>query len=416
MLNEKITPSKKFTYEVAPKASFSANIGLEIVSEFEFNFEKPALESLGYITLGYFGALRIGALCCPLANWYSRVHADGESADEGGTQWGWTTAAQGHEIVDGKTGDSEEGGRILAALATAAHRITEDIVRTHTELFECWDPAHVHIREALRAERAVIKSLRKASPRGGVWTTRHSVALPLLARRMDKLEQTHEAMCKPLERLQGQFPSEEPMIIGSEAAWLGDVGELLRGWATAYMDVQEGVLHMLRRGDVKNKPRRRYPSSSWGEWKRRNYGGTSCFDERGGAESVKQAFRTGNPIAEVAGDETRWLRSLGGDEAPRVWVDVYEKACCEDSMLAHWLRNGASQPRKGRRWVVSRPQLEILSGKVYNSSQNRDICITFQSLRVLTLCDPGASWADLQHFATYQSLSKASHPTHQRRK
>ncbi|RWA07960.1 hypothetical protein EKO27_g7145 [Xylaria grammica] len=283
------------------------------------------------------------------ANWYSRVHADGESADEGGTQWGWTTAAQGHEIVDGKTGDSEEGGRILAALATTAHRTTGDIVRTHTELFESWDLAHVHIREALRAERALIRSLCKASPKGEVWTTRHAVALPLLARRMDKLEPTHEAMREPLERLQDQFPSEGPMIIESEATWLEDVEELLRGWATAYMDVQEGVLHMLRRRDVKKQPRRRYPSSSWGEWKRRNCGGTSCFDERGVVQSVKQAFRTGDPIAEVAGDETRWLESLGGDEAPRVWGDMYEKACCEDSMLAHWLRNGASQPRKGKR-------------------------------------------------------------------
>ncbi|TGJ87227.1 hypothetical protein E0Z10_g1526 [Xylaria hypoxylon] len=297
----------------------------------------------------------------------SRVYVDGEPVDQIINEirsnwvpvaWGFEAAFRtsfplspgnetviGEEIIAGikagkKSGTSDHiDEESLAALAITAHRITQELVRTHAGLFRDWDPAHLHIRQALIDENELIDTLCKVSSKGEIWTRQLDNALPLLVARMKTLQAKHENMSTVLGWLQKQFPKNKPEKMEDQAAWLVGVKELLQAWASTLMDVQEGVLYMLRRRDIRSNVPRLYPQVSWGAWKSRNCGGTSCFNAPSAVGSLITRFRAGNPVARVAEDEVRWHRGFEGDPTPMIWRGVYEKACCETGMFAYQLQN-----------------------------------------------------------------------------
>ncbi|KAI3332741.1 hypothetical protein F4824DRAFT_280950 [Ustulina deusta] len=259
------------------------------------------------------------------------------------------------EVYSWKSTEAAEGGKYgpldrqtLEAVAFSTHQTTDELVRIHTALFENWDPAHTHLREARGAEMAFIATLRRLSSKGITWTSQNAVALPVLTGRMEKLQAIHERMETALGWLRERFPSDAPDNLEEQAAWLRSAAELLEAWAQVLADTQEGVLYMLRRRDVRSKAERLHAEASWKEWKERNCGDTSCYDAPSMMGSVSRFFGQANPLAEVAEDETMWIKSLGGDGTPRIRRSVYDKACCrKGTMLHHQLKHGARQTLGG---------------------------------------------------------------------
>ncbi|KAI0537745.1 hypothetical protein GGR58DRAFT_330759 [Xylaria digitata] len=241
-------------------------------------------------------------------------------------------------------------GQSVDALKKSGRAVTQELVRTHTELFREWDPVQAHIREALKAEQTLLRMLRQASPKWHLWTPKLATALPTLLKRMEGLQGRHVTMGTTLERLQKRFPGGQPEFTGDQPGmtedqdgWLETAKELLRGWATVLMDAQEGVLLMLRQRDIRSQiPSATDLKASWEAWKGRNCGDTSCYSKPGLATTIKKFFGVSR-TAEVAQDEVSWLRSLGGDAVPKIWRGVYEVACCGDRELAHCLEQGKKQ-------------------------------------------------------------------------
>ncbi|KAF2968677.1 hypothetical protein GQX73_g4931 [Xylaria multiplex] len=255
------------------------------------------------------------------------------------------------EVPHGNMGQEEPldpfDAQSLAALLNSGRAVIEELERTYVELFRHWDPVQAHIREALAAERALVPTLRRVSPRRHFWTAENAQALPILLRRMEGLQKRHATMWTVLRWLKRRFPRDQAQIEKDVDELLETAKELLRGWVRMLIEVQEGVLIMLRKRDIRSQaPGTTRPETSWEAWKQRNCGGTSCYAAAGLMRSVAR-FLGLRRRAEVARDEVRWLSSLGGDATPRISRDVYEVACCKDRELAHSLERGEIQPYDG---------------------------------------------------------------------
>ncbi|KAI8945993.1 hypothetical protein F4801DRAFT_597162 [Xylaria longipes] len=308
-----------------------------------------------------------------------RVYVDGRPVDDAKAaeldkRWG-SVLANGPDVVDTESlaqqrkaeererGDRtasprlEEDKKSFATLRFSARRITEELVRTHAELFKHLDAAYAHVREAENTDselKDLIGQMTKGWFQKGFWTSQMAISVPKLRRRMQKLQEKRWTMATGLDWLQEEFPEDierEPEKIADQAAWLESAKELLHEWAAALLDVQEGVLFLLRRREL--PPERRLTANyvaTWEAWKSRNCGGTSCYGAPGMMANVKKnVMHWGKPVANIAQDEVDWIRSLGGDGKPRIWREVYDKACCQTSMLGDRLQYGSDQPSAGSR-------------------------------------------------------------------
>ncbi|KAI0856561.1 hypothetical protein F4860DRAFT_518746 [Xylaria cubensis] len=249
--------------------------------------------------------------------------------------------------------EDEEG---FTALRVASRRIIEELVHTHTELFKDLDAAHAHMQEAEKVDgelKDLIGQMTKGWFEEGFWTSQMAISVSKLKRRMQKLRGRRETMAIGLERLQMQFPADienSPEKMADRTAWLESAKDLLHEWAAVLLDVQEGVLFLLRRRELSREKRLilNYVAT-WEAWKSRNCGGTSCYSAPGVAANIKTAMHRGKPVASVAHDEADWIRSLGEDGTPRVWREVYDKACCQVSVLRDRIQHGSDQPFVGGR-------------------------------------------------------------------
>ncbi|KAI1129853.1 hypothetical protein F5Y10DRAFT_143492 [Nemania abortiva] len=238
------------------------------------------------------------------------------------------------------------------ALTLAARAILEDAAITHAWLFRAWD-IKGNVAAALGHERTALQPLLKHSLRNNVWEQRQHNALPALTNRLIRLEKLYYDVESSLVRLRDKFSSEPHTPEGPDAMarYENMAKELLKGWATALLDIEEGVLFMLRRRSI----------GTWEDWKSRNCGGTSCYNAQpviSILENLKTVFGQPKPddsaVAEVAQDEADWDRSLGGDGIPRVWRNIYEVACCQPlSTLSFHLKSDRDQglrsdPKSGR--------------------------------------------------------------------
>ncbi|KAI0441030.1 hypothetical protein F4803DRAFT_440976 [Xylaria telfairii] len=311
--------------------------------------------------VGYAGAL-----------W--RVYVDGHPLNDteaGDLNKRWVSAlAESQNLIDmeffasekkaeekdggGETSPLDEDG--FAALRFSARRITEALVRTHDELFKDLDVVYKHIQEAEGTDselKDLTSHMGKSWYEKGFWSTQMAISVSTLKRRVEKLQGKRVAMATWLKRLQKQFPEDienSPEKIVDRTAWLDNAKELLREWVAALLDVQEGVLFLLRRRELPREQRLTVNYiPTWEAWKGRNCGGTSCYNAPGVMANFKTAMHKGKPVARVARDESEWIRRLGGDGTPRVWRGVYDKACCQTSMLRDRIQHGSNQPPVGSR-------------------------------------------------------------------
>ncbi|KAI0545214.1 hypothetical protein F4679DRAFT_599887 [Xylaria curta] len=309
-----------------------------------------------------------------------RVNVDGRPVDDaemGELSKRWASVlSNGSDVIDieslayekkGEAEVEETGNRTLsppikgfAALRFASRRITEELVRTHTELFKDLDAAYTHMQEAEKVDgelKDLVRQMTKGWLEKGFWTSQMTISVNKLKRRMQNLRDKRETMAIGLEQLQRQFPADienSPEKIADRIAWLESAKELLHEWAAALLDVQEGVLFLLRRRELPREKRLilNYVAT-WEAWKRRNCGGTSCYNAPGVTANIKTTLNWGKPVANVAQDEVDWIRSLGGDGPSRVWREVYEKACCQISILRDRIQHGSDQPFGGGRRILT---------------------------------------------------------------
>ncbi|KAI1438984.1 hypothetical protein GGR50DRAFT_216240 [Xylaria sp. CBS 124048] len=236
----------------------------------------------------------------------------------------------------------------FASLMRFERQIIDELHRTQTELFEDWDPSHVHVREAWKIEQQFIAELKDRSTKGVFWTTLLEQSLYVLGRRMDGVQQCHQNMKAMLATLQLKHRGDPWIEIEGEnrVARVREARELFRAWASLLMGMEKGMLLKIRQNDIKrwDPETTDYDFwSSWSEWKLRNCGGTSCFGTPGILERLKRLFGLGKPVVGVAKDELSWWERLGGDKSLRISRDVYEKACCENGTYAQLLRKGRSR-------------------------------------------------------------------------
>lgn len=238
-----------------------------------------------------------------------------------------------------------------AVLESTARGITEQLIQMHTDLFERWDNGQLHLREAQRLERLITKEIRYRSRLGFTWQGYHGKSLCVLLVRIEGLKEVHANLRESLVWLKERFVDREhDDKVEDWTAWVRSAKELLRGWAVITHDMHEAVLYMLRRRDVANKcPPRACAEASWTEWKERNCGATSCYDDKD-VWSFNMISGMSKPKAGVATDEKAWIKSLTGDRTPRIPRNVYDKACCQRQTSFHdGLKNGRDQPRMGWR-------------------------------------------------------------------
>ncbi|KAI0513136.1 hypothetical protein F5B22DRAFT_657290 [Xylaria bambusicola] len=238
------------------------------------------------------------------------------------------------------------------AVVLIARGITEELTQIHTNLFKYWDSKLSHVREARRLELLFIKDLPKLSRVGHIIGPYPSMPLVMLQGRLESLQGFYAKTKEMLPWLRKQFILNGPDEIEDWTSWLQSATELLRGWGMVSRDVQESVVYMLRQKDILTKqPQRSCAEASWLEWKLRNCGATSCYNEPAPWD-LAIISSSGKPIAKVAEDESNWVQSLGGDGTLVIPRSVYEKACCKkDAELHERLKLGKSQPPMIRRSI-----------------------------------------------------------------
>jgi len=258
-------------------------------------------------------------------------------------------------------GEGGDGGEVLSthfdnvtylALENSARMVTREIVEGHALLFRDMPAVLEHLNKAQEAENAFIRQVIDNTTKIDMWTLECATGLPKLRRWVKKLLKLGQRMEVPVKWLEDRFP-----ISGGGTAllkeekktleWMKTSEELLRVWGAVLMDLQEGLLLMLRQEDVtqdkvkaRNSPKKIDFDASWDAWKKRNCGGTHCYDPASPFGGLKKIL-IGAKTAKVASDEANWSKEKYGEQKHRIWRGIYQKACCEDSELALLLRNGS---------------------------------------------------------------------------
>lgn len=239
--------------------------------------------------------------------------------------------------------------RALDALRLMEEGVIEILERAHARLFEDWDVLVTHVQGAENIEKEFIPGLLKGSARRDAWTSPLLMSLRLLRRRVERVQQTRDAMQIALARIREEFSGARLEEREDRLAEMRRAKRLLQGWMNLMTGVQEGVLFTLRRKEVESwDPGLRNASTyeaTWEAWKSRNCGGTSCYDVPSVTGRVMRLFLEGNPAADVAQDEARWMAKLG-HRTPCIWQRLYEEACCKDGVVSHRLKNALPQPNK----------------------------------------------------------------------
>ncbi|KAI0007503.1 hypothetical protein F4779DRAFT_619491 [Xylariaceae sp. FL0662B] len=277
----------------------------------------------------------------------------------------WTTAGKSNDTAFRveKNALEKSDNKTLAALAESSKWLMEQLMETHFALWRQADyqglqyAGRIYAAAALASEKKFLPLLKEESSRTAeVWKPAYDSATEKLKTRLEGLGEEHEEMQKSLRALWGRFQWETlrnapPEDVCSPEAdmqeirvWARAARDMLQTWATLLMDAQEGVLFSLRKKELETKNRTTLDfDASWDEWKKRNCGGTSCYAASGLVSGLKQLVIGGKPRANVAQDEKQWSKTFGDKTKTevKVWLGVYEKACCEDGKLAELLKNGS---------------------------------------------------------------------------
>ncbi|KAI2465634.1 hypothetical protein F4781DRAFT_19927 [Annulohypoxylon bovei var. microspora] len=237
-------------------------------------------------------------------------------------------------------------------VAGPAKRIVIDTVQTYRSLWERNDTGifmeknlakmKEHLSKALAAEVQVIKHLKKKSSKGHMWDVRQDgIVMHQLLARASSLENAYKDVKVGLEQMRlSWMGSEKSNYIprtSQEAAfaWARGVEDLLKNWGALLLNSHLGTLFATRREEFKNvKDIRKFDfDTSWNQWKQRNCGGTSCYDTDNSYRRVARLLNSYiPPIAHRAKDELKFTKIQRRG--------VYEKACCQDGIVALLLKYG----------------------------------------------------------------------------
>ncbi|TRX89282.1 hypothetical protein FHL15_009855 [Xylaria flabelliformis] len=208
--------------------------------------------------------------------------------------------------------DDEEG---FTALRSASRRIIEELVHTHTELFnKDLDTAYAHMHEAEKVDRELKDLIGQIDKR----VVRRRRLLDLADGYIhQQVEETHAKNYEECGRL---CPSDQsgykckfrrtsrprPKNMADRTAWLESAKDrsLARvGRGTHCWTCRKGVLFLLRRRELPREKRLilNYVAT-WEAWKSRDCGDTSCYNAPGVAANIKTVMHRGKPVANVAHD------------------------------------------------------------------------------------------------------------------
>jgi hypothetical protein len=264
-------------------------------------------------------------------------------------------------LQEGEEGHGDGGEEVLnthvnnetyLALENAARMVTREIVEGHALLFRDMPAVLEHLGKARKAEDEFIKDVLDHTWKRDLWTLEYARGLLRAHAWVGKLMKLGERMEVPVKWLEDRFPISDggTALLEKETKtleWMKTAEELLRVWGAVLMDLQEGLLITIRHDDVAHDMTLKAGNSStevdydasWDAWKKRNCGGTYCYDPASPFGGLKEVL-IGVKTAKVASDEANWSKEKYGEQKRRIWRGIYQKACCENSELAMLLRNG----------------------------------------------------------------------------
>ncbi|OTA57888.1 hypothetical protein K449DRAFT_128128 [Hypoxylon sp. EC38] len=209
--------------------------------------------------------------------------------------------------------------------------------------------AYHYIALAAVTEKDLIDRLQAESAKAHIWNTeRGRVGNQLLSDTM-KLKLASADTKQALEVVKEGWPIINTLVTTPQEAFslrAQIARDLIRNWAMVMMYSEEGILLTSRKHRCTKEAGGRPDSdrcdsdASWGEWKKRNCGGTSCYDIESSANKLRTKLSIDTkPYAGVAKDEVEWRATWKVPETfPKVLPETYEKACCVDDDLAGFLQ------------------------------------------------------------------------------
>ncbi|KAI6091739.1 hypothetical protein F4821DRAFT_225470 [Hypoxylon rubiginosum] len=243
--------------------------------------------------------------------------------------------------------------------AERAARITTNLVQTHYEIWnhdgagaamvKHLDAAAKHVKHASSSEFLVTATLARVSAKPDLWDARSEQhSLGSLERKLVWAQRSTQELLNGLRWAQDHV-TEIPDDIRSPKhrarEWTVRMQRLIRNWEILIQNSHQGMLFFLRRNELKVAGKDGLATvdfnQSWADWKARNCGGTSCYDEDGIVHrTLKRAGVSYLPLARRAGDENKWCNHQRPKEKPFVWQGVYEDACCRETDLIDFLKYG----------------------------------------------------------------------------
>ncbi|KAI0384685.1 hypothetical protein F5Y04DRAFT_293009 [Hypomontagnella monticulosa] len=197
-----------------------------------------------------------------------------------------------------------------------------------------------YITDAQAHEKSAIVFLRLFSRKFDIWGDKYHCSYLVLGQLQRKIESLHNRTIDARQTLGQVTLAKDPPDVANKSHeeattyWAMVIEDLLKKWVSAMEGLQEGVMFSLRRKDlemVENIAEFDF-DTSWEGWKRRNCGGTSCYDPAITlTKLLTQLGYTGKPLAGAALDEkskeyyTKFMTTK-----PKGWRGTYDKICCSD--------------------------------------------------------------------------------------
>ncbi|KAI1758852.1 hypothetical protein GGR53DRAFT_198500 [Hypoxylon sp. FL1150] len=266
--------------------------------------------------------------------------------------------ATGPEIK-GKKGPVRDD-KYWADAAERAARIATNVVQTH---YEIWNhggagaamakhlaAAAKHTRHAGDLEGHATRTLSRLSAKAKLWDSGHLTS-PLLdvEKKLVWAQRSTEELLKALQWTQENvhvFPGSINIPETRAKEWATRMQRLVGNWEILLQVSHRGMLFLLRRNELKAAGKHGLAAVDfeqlWEDWKTRNCGGTSCYDEDGFFHRTLQqaGVIVHRPLASRAKDEEKWCYQQSIKTKPFVWRAVYEEACCQDTELVEFLKYG----------------------------------------------------------------------------
>ncbi|KAI0180766.1 hypothetical protein GGR52DRAFT_4719 [Hypoxylon sp. FL1284] len=245
---------------------------------------------------------------------------------------------------------SDGRSRQEAACTNAAERASRIVVNILQAQWDIWKyqdadlemlkhlaAALKHVECARSFEFQALANLKVKSRISGLWeASSHDLFLLRLEKKLREAEKWAKELVTSLYWARSHVSTVRSRIPeGRAREWTTRMQRLLQGWGLLLEASNQGMLFSLRREELKAVGKEKLVvlldfDKSWADWKYRNCGGTSCFDDEGIVHRILKAFGVSYmPLARRAGDEVAWCKKRSVPTRPTVWRGTYEDACCK---------------------------------------------------------------------------------------